>query len=192
MRRPLPPGEHFAIVSRYHSRPDAEVYAWTLKSPLPVIRVPLRAPDPDLILDLPAVYEETFCRGRYERELPYDRQLAVPPARGSAGSCRRGMGSPTRPNHSRRVSRDGQQTRGRLGPERPLSRRRTRRATVFNRSNSLPNRTFSPSKPPENLPTLPQLCYKHLDTTPEHQRATRPAPPPTPVPPQPRMISRSA
>jgi hypothetical protein len=78
MRRPLPPGEHFAIVSRYHSRPDAEVYAWSLKSPLPVIRVPLRAPDPDLILALPAVYEESFRRGRYERELPYDRPLTVP------------------------------------------------------------------------------------------------------------------
>jgi Protein of unknown function (DUF4058) len=78
MRRPLPPGECFAIVSRYHTRPDAEVYAWSLRDVLPAIRLPLRAPDADLVLDLSAIYEETFRRGRYERELRYDRPLQVP------------------------------------------------------------------------------------------------------------------
>lgn len=77
MRRPLPQGECFAIVSRYHTRPDAEVYAWSLRTPLPSIRIPLRAPDPDLILDLTAIYEETFRRGRYGRKLHYHESLPV-------------------------------------------------------------------------------------------------------------------
>ena len=55
MRRPLPPGDSCAIVSRCETRPDAEVYAWSLRDPLPAIRIPLRAPDPDLVLDLAAV-----------------------------------------------------------------------------------------------------------------------------------------
>jgi hypothetical protein len=84
MRRPLPPVECFAIVSRHHTRPDAEVYAWSLRAPLAAIRIPLRAPDPDLILDLAAIYEETFRRGRYERKLHYDRPLAVPLPQASA------------------------------------------------------------------------------------------------------------
>ena len=78
MRRPLPPGECFAIVSRYHTRPDAEVYAWSLRDVLPAIRLPLRAPDADLVLDLAAIYEETFRRGRYERELHYHQPLPFP------------------------------------------------------------------------------------------------------------------
>jgi hypothetical protein len=72
-RVPLPPGDYYAIVSRCHTRPNAEVYAWPVREPVPAIRVPLRAPDPDLLLDLAAVYEETFRRGRYERSLRYDQ-----------------------------------------------------------------------------------------------------------------------
>jgi len=78
MRRALPPGECFAIVSRHHTRPDAEVYAWSLRVPLTAIRIPLRAPDPDLILNLAAIYEETFRRGRYERSLRYGQPLQAP------------------------------------------------------------------------------------------------------------------
>ncbi|HUF62147.1 MAG TPA: DUF4058 family protein [Verrucomicrobiales bacterium] len=65
------------------TRGDApEVYAWSLSDGLPAIRVPLRAPDPDLILDLAALYEETFRRGRYERSLRYGQPLqwTIPPA----------------------------------------------------------------------------------------------------------------
>jgi hypothetical protein len=78
MRSPLPPGDAYAIVSRCETRPDAEVYAWSLRDPLPAIRIPLRAPDPDLVLDLAAVYEETFRRGRYERNLRYGESLQAP------------------------------------------------------------------------------------------------------------------
>jgi len=78
MRGSLPPGDCYAIVSRCSTRPNAEVYAWSLCNPLPAIRVPLRAPDPDLVLDLSAVYEETFRRGRYGRSLRYGQPLKVP------------------------------------------------------------------------------------------------------------------
>jgi hypothetical protein len=78
MRSPLPPGDAYAIVSRCETRPDAEVYAWSLRDPLPAIRIPLRAPDPDIVLDLAAVYEETFRRGRYERNLRDDQPLQAP------------------------------------------------------------------------------------------------------------------
>jgi Protein of unknown function (DUF4058) len=77
-RRPLPPGDSYAIVSRCETRPNAEVYAWTLRDALPAIRIPLRAPDPDLVLDLAAVYEETFRRGRYGRSLRYGQPLNLP------------------------------------------------------------------------------------------------------------------
>ncbi len=78
MRSSLPPGDCYAIVSRCSTRPNAEVYAWFLRDSLPAIRVPLRAPDPDLVLDLSAVYAETFRRGRYGRSLRYGQPLQVP------------------------------------------------------------------------------------------------------------------
>jgi Protein of unknown function (DUF4058) len=77
-RKPLPPGHHYAMVSRYEERPLGEVYAWSLRDILPAIRIPLREPDEDFVLNLAAVYEETFTKGRYQRNLRYDRTLAVP------------------------------------------------------------------------------------------------------------------
>lgn len=76
MLSPLPAGDYFAIVSRTAGRPRAEVYAWDLARPLPTIRVPLRSPDPDQLLDLSAAFAETYRRAAYQRVLDY----AGPPA----------------------------------------------------------------------------------------------------------------
>ncbi|MHB1562069.1 MAG: DUF4058 family protein [Isosphaeraceae bacterium] len=40
-------GHYMAIVARAERRPDADVYSWPLRHPLPVLPIPLRAPDPD-------------------------------------------------------------------------------------------------------------------------------------------------
>jgi hypothetical protein len=66
-----PPGDYFALVSRGDQRPNCSVYAWTMRQPLPAIPVPLRPPDPDLIIDLGAVFAVTYERGRYARSLDY-------------------------------------------------------------------------------------------------------------------------
>jgi hypothetical protein len=39
---------------------------------LPAIPIPLRAPDPDVWLDLGAVFAMTYERGRYARSVDYD------------------------------------------------------------------------------------------------------------------------
>ncbi len=69
--RPL--GDYFALVARKERRPNAEVYAWSLRAPLPTIPLPLRAPDPDLPLDLARVFAMTYERGRFGAAL-----LALP------------------------------------------------------------------------------------------------------------------
>lgn len=78
MARPLPAGDFYALVARGDRRPECEVYAWTVRQPLPKIRIPLRAPDPDLKLDLAAVYETAFAKGRYERSIDRAATLTVP------------------------------------------------------------------------------------------------------------------
>jgi hypothetical protein len=72
----LPPGDYYALVSRGDRRPDCTVYAWTMQQALPPIPIPLLAPDPDVWLDLAAVFTTTYERGRYARSLDY---RAAPP-----------------------------------------------------------------------------------------------------------------
>src|SRR5713226_3523984 len=55
LSEPLPPGDYYAMISRSDQRPDCEVYAWRLRDPLPAIPIPLRNPDPDVLIDLGAV-----------------------------------------------------------------------------------------------------------------------------------------
>ncbi len=59
MGRPLPPEDYFAFISRSDFRPNAEVYAWKLRDMLPVIPIPLRSPDPDIQIDLKAIFTTT-------------------------------------------------------------------------------------------------------------------------------------
>jgi hypothetical protein len=50
--KPLPPADYYYLVSRSERRPDCEVYSWTVRHPLQRLPVPLRAPHPDILVDL--------------------------------------------------------------------------------------------------------------------------------------------
>jgi hypothetical protein len=76
--RPLPPGDYYALVSRVEKRPNYDVFAWTVRQPLPSLAIPLRAPDADIVLDLQAVLALTYQRGRYARALAYARPPLAP------------------------------------------------------------------------------------------------------------------
>lgn len=72
---PLPPGDYLAMVARAHRRPDGEVYAWSVRSPLPEIPLPLQAPDPDAPLDLQAAFSNAYDGARYAHRIDYDGPL---------------------------------------------------------------------------------------------------------------------
>ena len=73
--KPLPPADCYYFLSRADQRPDCQVYFWTLRQPLPKLPVPLREPDPDLLIDLAAVFNTAYERGRFQRRLNYQGQL---------------------------------------------------------------------------------------------------------------------
>jgi hypothetical protein len=77
LERDLPSGDFFALISRGDHRPMCEVYAWTVQRPLPAIPIPLKAPDPDLWLDLGVVFGTTYERGRYARSVDYDAPFSA-------------------------------------------------------------------------------------------------------------------
>jgi hypothetical protein len=64
-------------VARAERRPDCDVYAWTIRDPLPRIPIPLLAPDPDVVLDLGSVFATEYERGRYARLIDYSAPLAL-------------------------------------------------------------------------------------------------------------------
>jgi hypothetical protein len=96
MGRPLR-GIYHALVSRAEERPIAEVFSWSIRDPLPTIPVPLMAPDPDISLDLAAVFGAVYRRGQYERSIDYQAPLELPLApkdRGWAQKRARAGGDP--------------------------------------------------------------------------------------------------
>jgi Protein of unknown function (DUF4058) len=66
-----PLGDYFALVAPGARRPHCDVYAWTVRQPLPPIRIPLLAPDPPILTDLGVVFSLTYDRGRYARSIDY-------------------------------------------------------------------------------------------------------------------------
>jgi hypothetical protein len=71
MQKALPPAHYYYFVSRGDQRPDCQVYFWTLRQPLPKLPVPLRAPDPDVTIDLGAVLATAYERGRFRKRINY-------------------------------------------------------------------------------------------------------------------------
>jgi hypothetical protein len=76
--RRLPPGDSYALVTRADRRPACEVYAWSVRQALPFVPVPLKAPDPDVMLDMLSVFRITYERGRYPRAVDYRAPLKLP------------------------------------------------------------------------------------------------------------------
>lgn len=81
MQAPLPEGDYYYLLSRAGQRPDCKVYAWGLRQSLPTLPVPLRAPDPDVFIDLGKVFATAYERGKYRRKVDYraepSRQLSA-------------------------------------------------------------------------------------------------------------------
>ena len=71
MGRRLPPGDYFTVVARPEHRPDADVFSWSIRSPLPRLPIPLRAPDPDIIFDLGDAIGKAYDRGKFHRLIRY-------------------------------------------------------------------------------------------------------------------------
>ncbi|MBI3270450.1 MAG: DUF4058 family protein [Planctomycetes bacterium] len=82
---PLPRSDFYAFVCRRDRRPNAEVYAWTLRHRLSEIPVPLAGPDSDAILELQATFEKVYDLAGYDDSL--DRRGAPTPPFGESDAA---------------------------------------------------------------------------------------------------------
>ncbi len=69
--RPVPPASYYVTLSRVPRRPYVDVWPIQLWEKLPVLPVPLLAPDLDVTLDLSAVVAAVYERGAYARLIDY-------------------------------------------------------------------------------------------------------------------------
>lgn len=90
---PLPKGDYFGFVCRRQQRWQAEVYAWTLRDPIPPIPIPLAAGDRDAVLDLQGAFTTTYDRSGYDYSLDYQRSVEPALTRADATWVTRRLGA---------------------------------------------------------------------------------------------------
>lgn len=63
------------LVSRGHSRPAADLYAFGLTEPLPTIPIPLLKDDVEPVVDLQALLNDIYTRARFDLSIDYDQPI---------------------------------------------------------------------------------------------------------------------
>ena len=61
----LPACDYYALVCRYEHRPRVGFWPISLRDPLPILPIPLAAPDPDVRLDIRAVLDRAYDAADY-------------------------------------------------------------------------------------------------------------------------------
>jgi len=74
----LPLARYLICVSRWPERWQFETYPLILPEPLPNFRIPLRAPDADVILNLQAAFNRCYDNGRYATLVDYTQPPPAP------------------------------------------------------------------------------------------------------------------
>jgi hypothetical protein len=84
MSDPLPAGDYFVLLTRANQRPLSDVWPIALAEPLPMVRVPLREPDPDVPLDLQQAFTTIYESSPYGVAIDYSKPPDVPLSRAAA------------------------------------------------------------------------------------------------------------
>ncbi|NJO82357.1 MAG: DUF4058 family protein [Blastochloris sp.] len=75
---PLPANPYFVFLSRVAQRPRVDIWPLTIRDAIPVLPVPLRAPDPDVPLDLGGALQEIYADARYDLRIDYRQPPPAP------------------------------------------------------------------------------------------------------------------
>src|SRR5438093_8030144 len=75
----LPPAPYYVTLARVERRPYVDVWPIQLTARLPVLPVPLSAPDPDVPLDLGMIVPAVYERGGYATRIDYRQPVPPPP-----------------------------------------------------------------------------------------------------------------
>lgn len=68
---PVPDGDYYTFVCRADEFPKADVWAFTVRDPFPVVPVPLKPEEPPLALDVREPLDRVYEDARYEGRIDY-------------------------------------------------------------------------------------------------------------------------
>ena len=71
LETPLPEAHYFVFLSRGERRPVVEIWPLRFQEPIPVLPIPLLAPDPDVPLDLGRAIQTVYDEAAYDLRLDY-------------------------------------------------------------------------------------------------------------------------
>jgi Protein of unknown function (DUF4058) len=74
----FPATDYQIIVSRSQIRPQAKLYAFSIKEPIPVFPLPLQSEDTEPILDLQSLLKGIYNRARYYLTIDYNQEPVSP------------------------------------------------------------------------------------------------------------------
>jgi hypothetical protein len=74
----LPEYDYLVCVRRATYRGRVEVYSVTVCKRLPRVAIPLRAPDADVVLDLPSIFTRCYDNGAYATRIDYNQPPPEP------------------------------------------------------------------------------------------------------------------
>ncbi|MBG1270409.1 DUF4058 family protein [Nostoc sp. WHI] len=69
--------DYSILVSRSYNRPDADLYTFDLKNPIPIFPVPLREGEPEPIVELQRLLNEVYERARFDLAIDYSQPLKI-------------------------------------------------------------------------------------------------------------------
>ncbi len=78
LETPLPPAPYYATLCRAQTHPYVEIWPIQLEDRLPIVPIPLYAPDPDVPLDLGEIVRNVYSRGRYSARINYQQPVPLP------------------------------------------------------------------------------------------------------------------
>ncbi|MCI0696219.1 DUF4058 family protein [candidate division KSB1 bacterium] len=75
---PLPEAPYFVFLHRGDNRPEVEIWPLRFQNPIPLLPVPLLAPDPDVPLDLGRAIQSIYDAAAYDLRLDYGQAPPKP------------------------------------------------------------------------------------------------------------------
>jgi hypothetical protein len=74
----IPPCDYMVHISKVSQPPKGRLFPIMLELPLKAIPIPLRAEDPDVLLDLQSVLNTAYDRAAYDMDIDYTREPNSP------------------------------------------------------------------------------------------------------------------
>ncbi len=90
---PLQPNDYYAFVCRHEQRPQVQVYAWSLRQPMPPVGIPLKGASEQIELDVQSVFDTLYDRAGYAYSLNYDAPVEPAVSKKDAAWIREALSS---------------------------------------------------------------------------------------------------